>query len=257
VRILFIGDIYAKPGRRAVRLLLPRLREQLQPDVVIANGENMAGGAGVTADTAKEMFRLGIAALTTGNHVWDQREAIDYLPTEPRILRPLNYPPGTPGNASITLDVGSQMLTVICVQGRVFMRPLDDPFRAIDALLHTLEGQSHIFIDFHAEATAEKQAFAFHLDGRVSAVVGTHTHVPTADARVLSGGTAYITDVGMVGPRDSVIGGEPAPIIRRHMTQMYQRFDTAKGPVMFNAVTVDLDASGRATAIQLVQEEAP
>lgn len=254
MRILFIGDIYGKPGRRAVRLLLPRLRVELQPDVVIANGENMAGGAGITRDTAKEMFRLDIAVLTTGNHVWDQREAIEYLPTEPRVLRPLNYPPGTPGNACITIDVGGQRLSVVSIQGRAFMRPLDDPFRAIDALLAELGAESHIFVDFHAEATAEKQAFAFHLDGRVSAVVGTHTHVPTADARVLAKGTAYITDVGMVGPRDSVIGAEPEPVIRRHLTQMYQRFDTAKGPTMFNAVLVELDESGRAMSIKLIQD---
>lgn len=254
MRILFIGDIYAKPGRRAVRLLLPGLRDALQPDVVIANGENMAGGAGVTKETANEMFRLGIAALTTGNHVWDRREAIEYLPTEPRILRPLNYPPGTPGNARITLDVGGERLTVICLQGRVFMRPLDDPFRAIDAVLRELEGERNIFVDFHAEATAEKQAMAFHLDGRVSALVGTHTHVPTADARVMPRGTAYISDVGMVGPRDSVIGSDPEPVIRRHLTQMYQRHDTAKGPVSFNAVVVDLAEDGRATEIRLVQD---
>jgi metallophosphoesterase (TIGR00282 family) len=254
VRILFIGDIYAKPGRRAVRLLLPRLRDELQPDVVIANGENMAGGAGITQDTAKEMFRLGVAALTTGNHVWDQREAIEYLPNEPRILRPLNWPPGTPGNSSITMDVGDEKLTVISLQGRVFMRPLDDPFRSIDSLLNELEGQTHIFVDFHAEATAEKQALAFYLDGRVSAVVGTHTHVQTADARLLPKGTAYITDVGFVGPRDSVIGSDPEPVIRRHLTQMYQRMDTAKGPVEFSAVVIDLDNAGRATEIRALSD---
>jgi 2',3'-cyclic-nucleotide 2'-phosphodiesterase len=255
VRILFIGDIYAKPGRRAVRLLLPRLRDELQPDVILANGENMAGGAGITQDTAKEMFRLGIAALTTGNHVWDQREAIEYLPTEPRILRPANWPPGTPGHSCITLDVGDERLAVVSLQGRVFMRALDDPFRTIDGVLAEIEGQTHIFVDFHAEATAEKQAMAFYLDGRVSALVGTHTHVQTADARVLAKGTGYVTDVGFVGPRDSVIGSDPDPVIRRHLTQMFHRMDTAKGPVTFSAVLVDLDASGRCTAIRTLNEE--
>jgi metallophosphoesterase (TIGR00282 family) len=254
VRILFIGDIYGKPGRRAVRLLLPRFQKELEPDVVIANGENLAGGAGITGDTAKEMFRLGIAVLTTGNHVWDQREAIEFLPTEPRVLRPLNYPPGTPGHPCITIQVGDLRLTVVSILGRAFMRPLDDPFRAIDGLLKSLEGETHILVDFHAEATAEKQAFAFYVDGRVSAVIGTHTHVPTADARVLAKGTAYISDVGMVGPRDSVIGAAPQPVIRRHLTQMYQRNETAKGPTSFNAVLVDVDDSGCATAIRLVQE---
>jgi metallophosphoesterase (TIGR00282 family) len=254
VRILFIGDIYAKPGRRAVRLLLPRLRDELQPDVVIANGENMAGGAGITQDTAKEMFRLGIAVLTTGNHVWDQREAIEYLPTEPRILRPANWPPGTPGHSRITIEVGDQQLTVINLQGRVFMRPLDDPFRTIDAVLAELEGQTNIFVDFHAEATAEKQALSFYLDGRVSALVGTHTHVQTADARILAKGTGYITDVGFVGPRDSVIGSDPEPVIQRHLTQMFHRMDTAKGAVTFSAVLVDLDENGRCTTMRTLNE---
>jgi metallophosphoesterase (TIGR00282 family) len=254
VRILFIGDIFGKPGRKAVRHFLPKLRNLHRPDVVIANGENMAGGAGITRDTAREMFELGIAVLTTGNHVWDQREAIEYLPQEPRILRPLNYPPGTPGNASMEIEVQGQRLIVICIQGRVFMRQLDDPFRGIDAFLDSVPTDSAIFVDFHAEATAEKQAFAFHLDGRVSAVVGTHTHVPTADARVLPKGTAYISDVGMVGPRDSVIGSDPDAVIRRNLTQMYQRMEVGKGPVCFNAVLIDLQPNGGAQSIRLLQE---
>jgi metallophosphoesterase (TIGR00282 family) len=254
VRILFIGDVYGKPGRKAVRHFLPRLRSSHEPDFVIANGENMAGGAGITRDTAREMFDLGVDALTTGNHVWDQKEALDYLDIEPRILRPLNWPPGTPGHGWVDLSRNEHALTVVNVQGRVFMRPLDDPFRGIDAVLAELDGRDHVFVDFHAEATGEKQAMGFYLDGRVSAMVGTHTHVPTADARVLPNGTAYSTDVGMVGPRDSVIGSEPGPIIERYLTQMYRKLEMGRGPVMFNAVLIDLNEAGRSTSIALVQD---
>ncbi|MGI8827545.1 MAG: TIGR00282 family metallophosphoesterase [Chloroflexota bacterium] len=255
MRILFIGDIVGKPGRKAVRRLLPRLRETYQPDVVLANGENMAGGAGITRDTAREMFDLGIALLTTGNHVWDQREALEYLAEDVPIVRPINYPPGAPGLGVREVAVGAVNLVVVNVQGRVFMRPLDDPFRAMDTALTELKGKSHVLVDLHAEATGEKQALGFYLDGRVSAIVGTHTHVPTADARVLPKGTAYITDVGMVGPRESVIGVEPAAVIQRHLTQMYHRFEVGSGPVLFCAVLIDLnDETGRALGIHPIQE---
>lgn len=258
MRILFIGDIFGKPGRRAVRLLLPRLREEHAPDVIIANGENMAGGAGITRDTAEEMFGLGISALTTGNHVWDHREALGYLAEDVPIVRPVNYPPGVPGRGSIEIDVGGRRLAIINVQGRVFMRALDDPFRALDSVLEGIGEDTHIFVDVHAEATGEKEALGFYLDGRVSAVVGTHTHVPTADARVLPHGTAYITDVGMVGPRDSVIGVSPDATIQRYLTQMYHRFEVARGPVVFNAVLIDLlDTPRRADAIRLLQHTVP
>lgn len=254
MRILFIGDIFGKPGRRAVRLLLPKLRERWSPDVILANGENMAGGAGITRDTAREMFRLGISGLTTGNHVWDQREAIELLQEDIAIVRPINYPPGTPGRGVMTVWVAEQRLAVINVQGRVFMRSLDDPFRAIDAALAEVEGITNVLVDFHAEATSEKLALGFYLDGRVSAMVGTHTHVPTADSRVLPGGTAYITDVGMVGPQESIIGMDPEAVIQRYLTQMFHRYEVGGGPVVFNAVVIDLDAAGRATAIERVQE---
>jgi 2',3'-cyclic-nucleotide 2'-phosphodiesterase len=257
LRILFIGDIVGKPGRKAVRLLLPRLRDQHKPDVVIANGENMAGGSGINRDTADEMFKLGIAALTTGNHAFHQRDSPDLFKAEPRILRPLNYPPDTPGNGCIELNVKETRLVVVCLQGRVFLPPLDDPFRAIDALLSTLGEPSHVFIDFHAEATAEKAAFARYVDGRVSAVVGTHTHVPTADAQVLPGGTAFITDVGMAGPRDSVIGMDADPVIKRFQTQMFHRYQVAGGTAVVNAVVVDLAEDGKAEDIRLVQEVLP
>lgn len=252
MRLLFIGDIVGKPGRKAVRLLLPRLRERLQPDVVIANGENMAGGNGITRDTANEMFKAGIAVLTTGNHVWDRSEALELLAAEPRIVRPANYPPGTPGRGWTQIEVGGEKLAVVSVQGRTFMRTLDDPFRAMDEILPQLDG-AHVLVDFHAEATAEKLAFGFFLDGRVSAMVGTHTHVPTADARLLPGGTAYITDVGMVGPRDSVIGMDPRAVIERFKTQMYHRYELGSGPTVFNAVLITLAEDGPG-GIELVQE---
>jgi metallophosphoesterase (TIGR00282 family) len=257
MRILFIGDIVGKPGRKAVRLLLPRLRDRFRPDVVIANGENMAGGSGINRETADEMFKLGIAALTTGNHAFHQRESPELLKNEPRILRPLNFPPGTPGNGWIDLSVGDRHLIVVCVQGRVFLPPLDDPFRAMDALLAEVGETMPIFVDFHAEATAEKAAFGIFLDGRVGAVVGTHTHVPTADARLLPGGTAYITDVGMAGPRDAVIGMEADAVIKRFLTQMFHRYQVAGGATIVSGVLVDLDDEGRARSITPFQEETP
>ncbi|GAC1444404.1 MAG: TIGR00282 family metallophosphoesterase [Chloroflexota bacterium] len=257
MRILFIGDIVGKPGRKAVRFFLPKLRELYKPDVILANGENMAGGAGITRETADEMFRLGISGLTTGNHVWDQREAIEYLSEDVRIVRPLNYPPGTPGRGWMDIPVGSDTLTVVNVQGRVFMKTLDDPFRGMDSVLHELGDRRHIFVDVHAEATSEKVALGFYLDGRVSAVVGTHTHVPTADARVLPAGTAYITDVGMVGPQNSVIGVDAEAVIQRYVTQMYHRYEVGRGPVSFNAVLIDVKSNGQATSIELVQDLLP
>jgi 2',3'-cyclic-nucleotide 2'-phosphodiesterase len=255
VRILFVGDIVGKPGRKAVRRLLPQLRRQLDPDVIVANGENLAGGAGITRETAAELLSLGVAVITTGNHVWDHREALEYLAEGVPVVRPLNYPPGVPGQGCVEVTVQDKRLAVINVQGRVFMRMLDDPFRAMDAVLADLEDTHFILVDVHAEATAEKEALGYYLDGKVSAVVGTHTHVPTADARVLPKGTAYITDVGMVGPQDSVIGMDPDPVIERFLTQMYKRFEVAKGPVVFNAVVIDIDdETGKAEDIRLVQD---
>jgi metallophosphoesterase (TIGR00282 family) len=255
VRILLCGDVVGRSGREAVLRHLPALRQQLSLDFVIVNGENAAHGFGITDKIAREFYESGVDVITTGNHVWDQREAIEYLAEDVPILRPINYPPGVPGSGCIEIEVGKHCLAVVNVQGRVFMRPLDDPFRAMDDLLPHLRDTSHILVDLHAEATGEKEALAFHLDGRVSAVVGTHTHVPTADARVLPKGTAYITDVGMVGPLDSVIGVQPGPVIQRYMTQMYHRHETARGPVAFNAVLIDInDVTGRATNISLLQD---
>src|SRR2546423_2632846 len=216
MRILFIGVVVARPGGRAVAAVLPTLRKELAPDLVIANGENSAGGAGITAATAGELFAAGVDLLTTGNHVWHQREALSYLPTTDRVVRPLNFPPGAPGRGATLVHAAGTPVLLANALGRVFMDTVDDPFRALPSLLaeRAAEAQASV-LDFHAEATSEKRAMGFHLDGRASLVVGTHTHVPTADAQVLAGGTAYVTDVGMVGPLPSVIGVGGAPIIPR------------------------------------------
>lgn len=235
--------------------LLPGLRDELSPDIVIANVENIAGGAGVTRDTCEHMLSLGITALTTGNHVWDRSEVFSYLETMPPVIRPLNYPQGTPGRGWVHLPDYDLML--VNLQGRVFMRSLDDPFRAMDALLQAQQARFTL-VDFHAEATAEKKAMAFHLDGRVGAVVGTHTHVPTADAQILPKGTGFISDVGMVGPHVSIIGNDPESTLRRYLTVLPTRSDTAKGPVEFNAVAVDLhDETGLTTSITAIRQMWP
>lgn len=255
MRILFIGDVIGKPGRQAVDALLPGLRAELALDLVIANGENSAGGAGITAATANDLFAAGVDLLTTGNHVWHQREALTYLPTTDRVVRPLNFPPGAPGLGATLFVAGGTPVLLTNVLGRIFMDAVDDPFRALDALLAERAGAARVIvIDVHAEATSEKRAAGFHLDGRASLIVGTHTHVPTADAQVLPGGTAYVTDVGMVGPLRSVIGVEVEPIVTRFLTALPQRYDTAKDKtIQFNAVLADIDeASGRARGLTRV-----
>lgn len=255
MRVLFIGDIFGKPGRSALRNLLPTVTREYQPDVVIANVENIAGGAGMTPDTCSFALSLGIHVLTSGNHVWDRREIFQYLKTDPPVLRPLNYPPGSPGRGWMLLR--DHDLLIVNLQGRVFMRLLDDPFRAIDALL---EAERHRFalVDFHAEATAEKKAMGFHLDGRVGAMIGTHTHVPTSDAQTLPKGTAFISDVGMVGPMVSVIGNEPDGSLRRYLSQLPGPLHPATGTVEFNAVVIDLDSThGLAQSIRPVHLEWP
>jgi 2',3'-cyclic-nucleotide 2'-phosphodiesterase len=255
VRLLFIGDIFGKPGRLAVRAHLPGLRADLSPDVIIANAENIAGGAGLTADTCRDMLDHGIDVLTTGNHVWDRREIISYIDTEPRLLRPLNFPEGTPGKGWLVLD--QHDLLVVNVQGRVFMRSLDDPFRAMDRVLEHTRTR-FTFVDFHAEATAEKKALGFYLDGRVGAVIGTHTHVATADEQVLPRGTAFLSDVGMSGPVVSIIGNEPQSTLPRYLTQMPGRSLPAAGPAELNAVVIDLDAdTGKALSIARVRKMGP
>jgi metallophosphoesterase (TIGR00282 family) len=254
VRILAIGDIVGKPGRRAISALVPGLRREFALDVVVANGENAAAGKGITVNTAKEIFASGVDVITTGNHIWAQPDIIPYLDTEAPVLRPANYPEGTPGRGMVRFGA----LTVINLMGRVFMFELDDPFRAADRLLEQVEPGTPVLVDFHAEATSEKMAMGWYLDGRVSAVVGTHTHVPTADQRILTNGTAYVSDLGMCGPRDSVIGNEVESVLRKFLTGMPARFAVAEKSrfVNLNAVLVDIDdTTGKARSIERVDRE--
>jgi 2',3'-cyclic-nucleotide 2'-phosphodiesterase len=261
LRILFIGDIFGRPGRNIVREHLAALVKDHAVDLCIANGENAAGGFGLTPQIADEFFDLGIDVITTGNHVWDKRELVEYFnaavnePYSParRVLRPANYPAGTPGVGVYegTTRAGVPY-AVVNLQGRVFMANIDDPFRVADRLLATISAKV-IFLDFHAEATSEKVALGWYLDGRVTALVGTHTHIPTADTRVLPGGTAYQTDVGMTGPYDSVIGVQKEQILQRFLTSLPGRFEAAMNDVRFCAVLVECDEStGRARSIERI-----
>ncbi|MBI4234524.1 MAG: TIGR00282 family metallophosphoesterase [Chloroflexi bacterium] len=253
MRILMIGDAVGRPGRRAIQALVPSLRAEHKLDLVIANGENLAGGFGITLETAQELLRSGVDVITSGNHVWDQKEIIPYLGEELPLLRPLNYPPGVPGRGYI--KAGETL--VVNLMGRVFMTALDCPFRSMDRLLGELaERTKVVVVDFHAEATSEKQAMGWYLDGRVSAVVGTHTHVPTADAAILPRGTAFVTDVGMVGPKNSIIGNDPQDVLGRFLTQTPRRLSVPGGPVSFNSVLLEVDEStGRALSITRLDRE--
>jgi metallophosphoesterase (TIGR00282 family) len=257
MRCLVIGDVVGKPGRTAVLQLLPELRAELDLDFVIANGENTAAGLGLTPSLAEDLLRGGVDVITSGNHIWDRREIYPYLDTDRPVLRPLNYPSDAPGRGWLVhrLPDGAQV-AVINVMGRVYMNQLDSPFTLMDELLdHGAEPLPPVrIVDFHCEITSEKNAMGWHLDGRVSAVVGTHTHVPTADARVLPGGTAYISDIGMTGPRDSIIGMTVGSVLPRFLTHLPTRFEVASGPVTFNGVVIEAErSSGRARSIRLVQ----
>lgn len=253
MKLLFVGDIVGKPGRQILRRALPMLIRVHGLDLVIANVENAAGGFGITRETAEEILASGVQVMTTGNHVWDKREAMDYIGAEPRLLRPLNYPASAPGRGVMvaTLDSGARV-GVINAMGRVHMPLVDDPFAMVLNAVETLAQDTRIILlDFHAEATSEKVSMGWHLNGRVTAVVGTHTHVQTADARVLPGGTAYITDVGMTGPHDSVIGVEKGAAIARFTSGLPTRFETATGDPRLHAVIVDADpVTGRARSIE-------
>jgi metallophosphoesterase (TIGR00282 family) len=253
VRVLFVGDVVGSPGRRVLRELLPGLREELGIDVIVANGENAAAGRGLTNKTAQEMFQAGVDIISSGNHIWDQKEIIEELDGEAPIARPANYPPGSPGRGMVSV----KGLTLLNLQGRTFMPHIDCPFRAADALL---EGRADgpILVDMHAEATSEKVAMGWYLDGRVAAVLGTHTHVPTADARLLPRGTAYISDAGMAGARDSVLGFEVAASHRLFLSQLPTRLPVEERPgtLVLNSVLVDIDEStGRARSIERVDRE--
>jgi metallophosphoesterase (TIGR00282 family) len=259
VKLLFIGDIVGQPGRRAVAELIPKLRERHSLDFVIANGENSAGGSGITPKTAGEIFSAGVDVITSGDHVWDQKEVMELLANEKRFLRPLNYPAGTPGQGSAIFEVRSQIsVAVLNLQGRTFMPPLEHPFLlAAEEVKRLREQTKIIFVDFHAEATSEKIAFARFLDGQVSAVVGTHTHVQTADEQIFPGGTAYLTDAGFTGPHESVLGREIEPVIKRFLTSMPQRFEVAKNAVLLHGCMIEIDeATGKAIKIQRVSEAA-
>jgi metallophosphoesterase (TIGR00282 family) len=255
MKILFSGDIIGRPGRAAMKSALQSFAASHDFDMVIANCENSAAGFGITEKVVQELLGSGIDILTSGNHIWDKKDGARYLEKEPRVLRPLNYPPGVPGAGSIihTLPSGIKV-AVINLAGRVFMQPLDCPFRAMDAVLEGIKEKAQVvIIDFHAEATSEKIAFGHYMDGRVSAVLGTHTHVQTSDARVLPGGTAYITDLGMTGPLESVIGVRTDQIITRFLTHMPNRYEVATGVCVFSGVIMDIDENtGTARSIESI-----
>lgn len=259
MRILMVGDVVGKPGRIAAIEHVPALRRELAIDAVVLNGENSAAGIGITAEIgAALLHQAGVDVITLGNHAWGKRDAYSYLDAEPRVLRPENYPAGAPGRGYAVYTCPAGAFAVVVLQGRTFMDPLDDPFRAADRVLdEVLRKTSVVLIDFHAEATSEKQAFGWYVDGRASAVIGTHTHVQTADERILPGGTAYLTDVGMTGPTDSVIGMDRRVIISRFMSLMPSRFEVAEGAAQLSAVVIEIDsATGRAIAISRVQRPA-
>ena len=249
--ILAVGDLVGRPGRRAISQLLPGLRQQYGLDLVIANAENAAGGLGLTLATAKELLDGGVDVLTSGNHIWAQKEIIPYLDGDMPILRPLNYPPGVPGKGYIVMG----RVAVVNLMGRTFIGDFDCPFRVMDQLLAKLE-QRVIIVDFHAEATSEKVALGRYLDGRVSAVLGTHTHVGTTDAQLLPHGTAYVSDIGMTGPIDSVIGDDTEAVIQRFLTGMPHHLSVGKGKTAFNAILVKVaDDTGRAISIDRIYRE--
>ncbi|HET7274499.1 MAG TPA: TIGR00282 family metallophosphoesterase [Longimicrobiaceae bacterium] len=253
MKILFVADVIGNPGRKVVKGLLRLVRNQVRADAVILNGENSAGGFGITPDTFRELVDCGVDVITTGNHVWDKKEILPLLDREPRLLRPANYPVGNPGHGVAVVDIRGERLAVINLQGRVFMPAIDDPFRAADALLAELAGAADaVVVDFHAEATSEKQAFAHYLDGRAAAVVGTHTHVQTADERVLPKGTAAITDLGMTGGLGGVIGMKTEISIQRHILQARgERFQPADDDLHLQGAVVDVEG-GRARSIERI-----
>jgi len=255
MNILMVGDVYGEPGRQAITKLVPRLRQAHAIDFCVVNVENAAGGFGVTAAIARQVLEAGADVMTSGNHIWNKREIVEYITKENLLLRPANFPAGTPGVGHVTVKAGPHKIAVLNLMGRVFMLPIDCPFRKADEIVPELRKETPIIlVDMHCEATSESLAMGWHLDGRVSAVVGTHRHVQTADERVLPGGTAYITDLGLTGPTDGVIGVDRDQIIQRFLNQMPIRFETAKGPAALQGVVIAVDPeSGRATSIRRLQ----
>ncbi|HFC98665.1 MAG TPA: TIGR00282 family metallophosphoesterase [Thermosulfurimonas dismutans] len=257
MRVLFLGDIVGNPGRRAVRTFLPGLRQEYQPDFILANAENAAGGYGLTEKIAQELFSLGLDLLTSGNHIW-KREFLPYLSRAERVLRPANYPEGAPGRGWAILEKEGRKLGIVNLEGRVFMRPLRCPFRTGEELARQLRQETPcILVDFHAEATSEKIALSWYLDGKVSALIGTHTHVQTADERILPGGTAYLSDAGMCGLRDGVIGMHRDQALEMYLTQVPRKLEVPKkGPVKVEGVFLELDpATGRALRIETFRRQ--
>jgi metallophosphoesterase (TIGR00282 family) len=258
MRVLFIGDVVGRPGRAGLAAAMPDLRDRHAPDLVIANGENAAGGLGITEKTARELFEAGVDVITTGNHVYRHREVYEFLDRAERVVRPANYMTGNPGRGWTVVPVGNRRAAVINLSGSVQLKATRSPFPEVDALLHRLESEADVVIvDFHAEVTSEKVAMGWHLDGRVAACLGTHTHVPTADARILPGGTAFISDVGMTGSRAGVIGVRREQALEAFRTQMPVRFDTADEDVWINAVVVGVRDDGLAESIEQVLVSAP
>jgi metallophosphoesterase (TIGR00282 family) len=254
MKVLFVGDIVGRPGREAIQTFLPSLRREYALDFVVANGENAAGGRGITRETAESLYELGVDFLTLGNHTWDQRELEKYIDNEARMIRPANYPSGVPGRGYGIVSRDGLKLGVINLAGRIFLQPLDNPFRIVTDIINTLKDVTQaILVDFHAEATSEKSAMGHFLNGKVSAVVGTHTHIQTADEKILSQGTAYITDVGMTGPINSVIGVKKESVINGFLTQMPFRHEVASGPFRLDAVVLDIDECGKARSIERIQ----
>jgi metallophosphoesterase (TIGR00282 family) len=256
MRVLFIGDVVGGPGRRGLRDAMPALREQHAPDLVIVNGENSAGGMGITERTANDFFGIGTGVITTGNHVYRHREAYDFLDREERVVRPANYPQGNPGRGHTVVEAGGMRVAVINLSGAVGLRVARSPFDTVDGILDRLEADA-IVVDFHAEVTSEKVAMGWHLDGRVAAVLGTHTHVPTADGRVLPKGTAFISDVGMTGARTSVLGVKPEQALASLITQMPTRFETAEEDVWVMGAVVEINQRGLADSFEQVLAPAP
>lgn len=259
MNILMIGDVCGQPGRRILEAELYRLRKTYSPLLTIVNGENAAGGRGINKKIAQQMMEWGAQVITLGNHAFDNRELFDFIDESKTIVRPLNYPPDTPGHGYTIVNMNGTHIAVVNLLGRSFMQPMDDPFRAMDHLLEEIKGKAdYIIVDFHAETTSEKEAMGWYLDGRVHMVIGTHTHVQTADERILPKGTAYLTDVGMTGPRNSVLGMETEQVLKRFITQLPIRFEVASGPAQLNAVSVTFDPKTkralRMERIQVIEE---
>ncbi|WP_018660198.1 TIGR00282 family metallophosphoesterase [Heyndrickxia acidiproducens] len=262
MRILFVGDIVGSPGRDMVKEYLPKLKTKYRPQLAVVNGENAAGGRGMTQKIYRELLNAGADAITLGNHAWDNKDIFEFIDDAKYMVRPANFPEGTPGKGMMLIKAGGTEFAIINLQGRTFMNALDDPFRKAEELVERAKKKTHyIFVDFHAETTSEKQAMGWFLDGKVSAVVGTHTHVQTSDARVLPNGTAYLTDVGMTGPYDAILGMEKSAVIKKFMTSLPVRFEVPKsGRKILSACIIDLDKkTGRAAQIQnlLINEDHP